>query len=82
MKADVTHYTLSEGANWLEWPFKDPEIKPSVLYLMVWEKGNPTRIWIDQSRGLAVKFHALKLSDGAEWDSINGFRKPEWNKAH
>ena len=82
MKADVTHYTLKEGGDWLEWPFKDASVKPSNPQLLTWVGNRDKYHWWHPPTGVVVTFHSLKLSDGAEWDAIKGFRKPEWNKAH
>lgn len=70
MIADVTHFTVKEGGEWYSWPCP-PYIKPSNSELLLLRDPKALR-W--RSCGVTIKFHALKLSDGAEWDSINGFR--------
>jgi hypothetical protein len=81
MIADVTHYTITEGGIWMEWPFQKG-IKPSNPQLLAWEGGKSHFLWTDNSRGVAIRLHSLKLSDGAEWDARNGFRNPEWRRDH
>jgi hypothetical protein len=87
--ADVTHFTLTEGGDaWHPWPFR-AEVKPSNPELLcmsfIWENHGYSRraVWTGRAGdGIKVKFHALKLSDGAEWDAVNGFRRPENKRPH
>lgn len=81
MKAHITHYTEAEGGDWLPWPYVE-NVKPSNLQLLTFKTPARYMVWTDRASDAGLLFHALKLSDGAEWDSINGYRKPEWNKAH
>lgn len=81
MNADVVKFTTEEGGQWHTWPFR-PEVKPSNPFLLTTKLSGNTTLWADRKAGVAIRFHALKLSDGAEWDSVNGFRKPEWNRPH
>lgn len=70
MIADVTHYIPKEGAEWVPWPFPR-NVKPSNPELLA-NVGAPLYAW--SKRGCGLLFHALRLSDGSVWDSINGFR--------
>ena len=74
-KIDLVWYTEMEGGAWLPWPF-------------TWETKLPTRFpdgtggqLAMGSRGTivaqSVKFHALRYSDGREWDTLNGWRDME-----
>lgn len=69
----VTHYSPAEGSWWKKWPAPDfPFKKTSVAFPPM---GNGTSqsnlIW---PNGDEIQFHAVKFSDGTEWDSVNGFR--------
>lgn len=74
MKADVTHYTEHEGSDWKPWPFP-AHWKPTNPFLLTALPGS-TVLWIIEiapGAGIYVRFHALKLSDGSRWDSLNNF---------
>lgn len=81
MKADVAWYAANEGGDRLAWPFP-ANVKPSNLALLTWEPGIRSHfVFTDRDHGF-LRFHSIGLSDGAEWDAINGFRKAEWNVSH
>jgi hypothetical protein len=87
MQANVTHYTECEGGDWKPWPFPD-RIKPSNPELLtmppcdVWlfiKKDYKTifnKFGFVLSKRTVYKlyFHAIKLSNGRVFDTINGFR--------
>lgn len=74
MISDVTHFTLEEGGGWHSWPFR-PEVKPSNPDLSVL-RDRKSVTWRGRAGdGVKIKFHALRFSDGRQWDCINGFRK-------
>jgi hypothetical protein len=81
MLADVTHFTTCEGGQWHPWPFR-PCVKPSNPELLMhgFDVANNVATWNGRAGdGVRIRFHSLKLSDGAEWDVINGFRnKSDW----
>lgn len=89
MIADVTHFTVKEGGDWHPWPFR-PSVKPSNPELLckgftkVSVGGNVVQmIWHGRAGdGVIIGFHALRLSDGAEWDVVNGFRNPTDRRPH
>jgi hypothetical protein len=96
--ADVTHFSLYEGGEWHGWPFKasvkpsNPELLCKAFKIIevpcrhekyrfnflckqaIW-RGRP-------GDGVLIRFHALRLSDGAEWDAVNGFRRLEDERPH
>lgn len=79
MIPDVTHFSIEEGKAWITWPFK-PHIKPSNPHLalkafpMLKRNGSTVALWNDKHYGVKIAFHAIKTSDGCEWDTINGWR--------
>lgn len=90
MIADVTHFTLEEGGDWHPWPFK-PSVKPSNPELIcnafrklhLFDRKGLIAEWRGRAGdGATIWFHSLKLSDGAEWDCINGFRGEADKRPH
>lgn len=91
MIADVTHFTMEEGGELHPWPFK-PSVKPSNPELLcnafrkrrVASRRGPFVEWRDRRvrYGVRIWFHSLVLSDGAEWDCVNGFRKKADQRPH
>lgn len=76
MKAEVVAYTEYEGGGWKEWPWPSC-VKPTNPQLLAFRHG-PTAVLklVGHPTGAIIFMlvHALKLSNGREWDSINGFR--------
>lgn len=70
MIADVTHYTKYEGGKWIPWPFPK-HIKPSNPELLTITERDK---YIFRRGDYWLQFHSLKLSNGREFDTINGFR--------
>jgi hypothetical protein len=78
MKADVVQYTYEEGGNWIDWPFhtfkpSNPELK-TMGFQKGTNHGKPIAMFGEPMKGFGIFVHSLKLSDGREWDCVNGFR--------
>ncbi len=74
MLADVLSYTVTAGTEWLDWPWPKT-CKPGNPQLLTPPVKPRANLRLDA--GIAIIFmpvHSLKLSNGREWDSYNGFR--------
>ena len=84
MIADVVEMSPYEGGPWLTWPCK-AHVKPSnpeLLLPRAMNVRNNRAYWHDSYSKITVIFHAIRLSDGAEWAVINGFRRLEDKRPH
>ena len=72
----ILQYTKEEGGQWLDWPFGQLNT-PLPIMLMTPKLQVKARVWAV----FEVAFHSVRLADGREWDSMNGWRALS-NKHH
>ena len=80
MQAEVLEYTTKEGGEWLDWDFKtfkpsNPELNTMGIPITGSVNTGHVALFRDDTLGISVFVHSLRLSDGREWDCVNGWRK-------
>lgn len=64
----ITHYTKTEGGEWLPWPKK-------VCAKVAGAKVKHDKEFTKVVKIYGIVLHSLKTDKGREWDAINGWRK-------
>jgi len=88
MLEDILAYTDHEGGEWKPWPFPR-DVKPSSLelslhrgpyfhfhhnkYVTVFKWRRFRLLYL---RHYYLRLHSIKLTNGGEWDCLNGARMP------
>jgi hypothetical protein len=75
VKLRPSHYTTSEGGNWIAWPDYHPGFPKGDEFLescLTFLNRDAKRLGWIQIDG--IRLHSLKFADGRSWDMLNGWR--------